>query len=381
VFGDEPEAGDGVEEDSPRLSPPEALERSLRTALARPPCAVCFSGGRDSSAVLAVAATLARREDLQAPVPVTLRFSEAPGTGETSWQELVVAHLGLADWIRLDVREELDLIGPVARPLLRRYGLLQPVHAHAFAFVLERSRCASLVTGFGGDQVLGGWLGVRLARTVRPSLVREALLLGYGASPASLRRLALRKRVQTRPWLTARARALVAERWLETAASEPSTYDAYLGWVAKRRSLAALRWNLARLGADAGAEVVHPLADPGFRRALARAGGRRGLGDRTAVMRALFGELLPDDVLTRESKAHFLYAYLRDTSRAFARSWDESGLDPELVDAATLRAAWLSLMPSGASGLALQAAWLASGDEIEQPPGGVPNELEATGPP
>ena len=40
---------------SGRLDPLEALEHELLPALLRPPCMVSFSGGRDSSAVLAVA--------------------------------------------------------------------------------------------------------------------------------------------------------------------------------------------------------------------------------------------------------------------------------------------------------------------------------------
>ena len=59
-------------------SPREAMERVLREALQRAPCIVAFSGGRDSSAVLALAVDLARREGLQEPLPVTRRFLNAP---------------------------------------------------------------------------------------------------------------------------------------------------------------------------------------------------------------------------------------------------------------------------------------------------------------
>src|SRR5579884_3063930 len=51
-----------------------ALESVLVAALSRPPCAVSFSGGRDSSAVLALATDAARRHGLELPVPVTMRF-------------------------------------------------------------------------------------------------------------------------------------------------------------------------------------------------------------------------------------------------------------------------------------------------------------------
>ncbi|MGH3092626.1 MAG: hypothetical protein ACRDOG_09935, partial [Gaiellaceae bacterium] len=47
-----------------RRSPRHSLEDAVRPALLRPPCAVSFSGGRDSSLVLAVAAHVARSDGL-----------------------------------------------------------------------------------------------------------------------------------------------------------------------------------------------------------------------------------------------------------------------------------------------------------------------------
>jgi asparagine synthase (glutamine-hydrolysing) len=127
-------------------------------------------------------------------------------------------------------------------------------------------------------------------------------------------------------------------------------------------------WTLSLLAADADALLVDPLSDPVFVASLARIGGRWGLGDRTAAMRVLFADLLPDELLARSDKARFPYVYFRAGSRAFARGFTGEGLDPELVNPEILREAWLSLMPPGASALALQAAWLASArSEVEQP--------------
>ena len=55
-------------------SPRAALEAVVLRALLRPPCLVSFSGGRDSSLVLAIASDVARRHGLPLPVPATNRF-------------------------------------------------------------------------------------------------------------------------------------------------------------------------------------------------------------------------------------------------------------------------------------------------------------------
>src|SRR5687768_3761316 len=95
--------GDGADPGPlPAVPPGEtalaALERACLPALERGRCCVSFSGGRDSSIVLATATRVARREGLPLPLPVTNRFPLAGHTDESHWQELVVRHLGLDDW-------------------------------------------------------------------------------------------------------------------------------------------------------------------------------------------------------------------------------------------------------------------------------------------
>src|SRR3974390_850222 len=57
--------------------PPIAALRDLgATVLATPPCVVAFSGGRDSSALLALLVDVARVEGLDQPIAVTARGAE-----------------------------------------------------------------------------------------------------------------------------------------------------------------------------------------------------------------------------------------------------------------------------------------------------------------
>lgn len=127
-------------------TPRQALEDVVAQALAAPPCFVAFSGGRDSSLVLAVAVDVARRQGLPAPIAVTERFPGHDATEDEQWQELVIRHLALEEWIRFDATAEVDLLGEHAKASLRRFGLLWPPLAHTRAwFVPELARSPSTV--------------------------------------------------------------------------------------------------------------------------------------------------------------------------------------------------------------------------------------------
>jgi hypothetical protein len=80
------------------LDPLEALIAATGEVVTAGPAYVSFSGGRDSSAVLAAATVAARRQGVPDPIPITQRFAGVASTEEASWQEMVVDHLGLTRW-------------------------------------------------------------------------------------------------------------------------------------------------------------------------------------------------------------------------------------------------------------------------------------------
>jgi len=165
------------------MPPREALERAIRPALLRPPCLVSFSGGRDSAAALAVATELARREGLPLPIPATNIFPSARGADESHWQELLVRHLGLSDWLRMEHDDELDLIGPYAQRVLGTHGVLWPPNTHFHLPLLEEGRGGSMLTGIGGDELYSAARrlphAALLARQVRPG-PQVLLTVGVG---------------------------------------------------------------------------------------------------------------------------------------------------------------------------------------------------------
>jgi hypothetical protein len=332
----------------------EALERAMLAALRRPPCLVSFSGGRDSSTVLATAAALARREGLPAPVAATLRAPGSARADETSWQERVVEHVGIEDWVRIEVTDELDAVGPYAARVLRRHGLLWPFNVHFHLPLLDLARGGALLTGVGGDELFAAASGQTWRRRA------------FAWAPPAVRRAVLARREPVEfPWLTGAARRATTAARAAEAASEPRGVARRMAWMRGLRYLELALGAIGLLAEDV--QLAHPLFDAGVWAAAAAHGG---FEDRTEGMRALFGDLLPPEVLARRSKAGFDHVFFNRHSRAFAGSWDGSGAPEGLVDADALREHWLGEAPAAQTFPLLQALWLAR-DRVQQPLGAV----------
>jgi asparagine synthase (glutamine-hydrolysing) len=336
------------------LTPVGALEAAILPALRRAPCLVSFSGGRDSSLVLALATRLARREGLPDPIPASNLVPAAAASDESRWQELVIAHLGLGDWIRLRWKEELDALGPFARRALRRHGLLWPFNAHFHLPLLEAANGGSLLTGIGGDELF--------AAATRTG--RRALLV-----PRALRRHRIERRASVPfAWLTEPARRALVRSVAASDVAEPLRLARRMAWVRGYRYLAVGTGSLEMLANDAGTAIAHPLLDSAAWAAVGRAAGR-GFAGRTAAMRALFADLLPDELLARHTKASFDEVFFGSDSAAFARSWRGTGVPTDVVDVAALREHWDTGAPRPQTLTLLQSAWLAESarEGIDEP--------------
>jgi asparagine synthase (glutamine-hydrolysing) len=348
------------------LSARAVLEEILLSALIAGPVAVSFSGGRDSSAVLATATAVARRHGLPLPVPVTLRFPGVASTEESAWQELVVRHLGLREWQRIEIDQELDLLGDLACDALRRHGLMWPPNAYFHAPVFRAAEGGCVLTGFDGDGLLGGWRWGRLQAVGRGQArprPGDPARIGFALAPRPVRRLA--QGLLTLPpigWLRPDAQREFSRVWRTRLVSEPRRWDRRLEWYSRWRFLELPVHSLGLIAADHRSQVVSPLADQRFIAALARDGGAAGFGNRSGVMRALFGDLLPEALIERRGKGEFGRAIWRDRARGFAARWDGRGVDGAMVDADRLRTAWRADNPVFGSALLLQAAWLASAE-------------------
>lgn len=344
-------------------TPGQVLEDALVHALQRTPCLVAYSGGRDSSALLAAATDVARRHGFADPVPVTFRFPQHPRTQETSWQELTVSHLGLTEWIILERDLDFDVIGPAAQPALRRYGLYWPPNAHNLLPLMQMASGGSLLTGNGGDELFSPWTWRRIAAIRRGRMLPtrgDLKLLALSFLPRVARRAAYGRLSRFGPaWLTAAAARKLRQRLgaeLRFAGSWRAELELYLG--SRYREVASATFR--RFADDAGTLLVEPFFDPRYVRSVGRHAPREGFKSRAEAMQVHFGKLLPDAVLQRSDKAVFTEVSAGVSSRAFAEAWDGSGIDPTVAHPDAVRAMWMSERPSMQSLTMLQAAYLAT---------------------
>jgi asparagine synthase (glutamine-hydrolysing) len=354
------------------------LEDELATALGRPPCLVSFSGGRDSSGLLALAAKVSREMGLPAPIPVTMLFPGDSAAEEGEWQRTVVGDLGLDDWVRIEVPpRELDAVGPVAQVVLKRHGLLWPPNLYMHYPILQQARGGSLVTGFGGDEVAQLSASARAERLVvrqqRAGPADLLVTLSFALAPKALRAVAYRLRFHEElPWLTkegyATARAAVAAE----NAAYPFGFDRKLRLAKRSRYRTTSLASLEILGASLDVRSFSPLAADAVMDAVAAKGGIPGLGYRADLVRLLFGGVLSPAVLARTSKSSFTTQVLSEASVSFAAQWSGEGLDGGLVDPQKLRQHWLSDQRSAPSTALLQAAWLNDNSASAPPVGHQP---------
>jgi hypothetical protein len=355
----------------PRVRPPakrgpsarQALEASVLKALVAGHGSVSFSGGRDSSLVLAIACHVARREGLPLPAAITMRHPSRE-SAESAWQERVISHLGVTDWLKVDVGDSMDALGPDASRVLLSHGLLAPANAYLHLPVVQLAPRGTLLTGVGGDEVLGT-PGERLARLVwhhdRPK-PRDVLRMGLAMAPRAVRR-----RVKGRsgfpwaPWLTPQAARQVSERHASQLTRTRLRWDVAAMYFAQSRSVQLGKRALSVVGADSGVKVATPLMDPTFIEAFARQVGPGGPADRATSMRMLASDLLPLDVLQRTTKATFDAMIWGPRVRAFLAEWRPENMSiamGDLVDVDELTRQWGSDQPYYLSLMLLQQAWL-----------------------
>ncbi|MDQ1725166.1 MAG: hypothetical protein QOG52_2194 [Frankiaceae bacterium] len=335
----------------------------IRDALVSGSCAVSFSGGRDSSAVLAVAVDVARREGLPLPAAVTFHYPGDADADEREWQELVVRHLKVDDWQRVDASEGTDLLGAAATEALRAAGRpIFPAAAGLWPWRVQQHSADVWLTGEYGDNVMGVQRATPISHLVRRrGRVRApywwAAAMALAPSPVWAR-YSLGDD-SSLPWLRPEVVPLRRAAARADALTEPRWWDDNVWHVGRVRSVTMGNRVVHALAAGAGATLVEPFGTDAFRAAWAREGGRLGFPGRTAAMRSLFADVLPEAILARQTKATFNAGLVGPATREFIDGWTGSGVDSDLVDPEQLAANWQTGSPHALSLLLMQQAWLA----------------------
>lgn len=342
-------------------SPRQALESIVESAFTGAPVYVLFSGGRDSSAVLALAVLIARRLGADDPIPVTGQHPEAPRSSESEWQDLVLDHLKIKERVILEFRGEQSLLGDAARAGLARHGLLWPPALHLHGAIYRQLAPGIVLSGEGGDLAIEGRRITKLEEAVRKRWIRTSIREAIDLARVRKTQKQISDTIlMASPWLTAEGRRLLPE--VVRPLKEPLAWSRSLRAVVEARPAAMSRTNFAGVVHAHGHDPVNPFDDETFFSALEAAGGFWGFGGRTEMMRFLFSDLLPDAILSRTTKAAFNETRWTPVEREFAAAWTGSGVDEGLVDPERLRNEWLNDSPSPLSSVSLHAAWLADND-------------------
>lgn len=355
---------------TPDTRPPQqALEEVLLDALSRSRVAIAFSGGVDSSGLLCLAAHVARTHGLPDPIAVTCRFPQARGSDEREWQELVVAHLHLEEWITIDLHDECDLVGAAAQRGLLAHGVRWPPLLHAEDATLPHVAGAIYVMGNGGDELTFPTRAGTLQLLASRRLVRDRAAARAIVDDLRPRLAWLRRADDDRipPWVLptayGRIRPLLHRH----------PYDDGFRWGRALRHRTTAPWslrgnaNLTGHIAERGSELLQPLTDRRVISAMLGACGRWGPPDRGTAARLLYGDTTPAAVLDRRDKGEFSAAVFGPASRAFVEQWDGSGVPDDLVDAERVLQAWNDPSPAYTSFALLQHAWLMQQRRTPQP--------------
>ncbi len=162
-------------------------------------------------------------------------------------------------------------------------------------------------------------------------------------------------------WITPALKERVRELELIDRSRFPIRHDRQVALAWADRHFRVARHALERLAVDTGTRVLHPFVDRSVMADFARYWGAEWPMTRDRSLEPIVGDLLPREVLTRQSKADFARAFITPSyGQPWLAEWDGDGVDESLVDLDVLRLAWSLEYPHFGTLPLLQRAWLHS---------------------
>lgn len=344
----------------------DALVHAVAELLDDRPCFVEFSGGCDSSLVLAAAVRACRITGHQPPIAVTFRYPST-ATFESGWQELVARHLGIDEWIVVELGDgESDVLGPTAAALLKSYGTVFPATTFGRAAAFARVGAGLLLSGEGGDEVLGRRRvsgALVAARTIRHGRMAGGRALTAAALdllPRNLRRGSVKRSLRTgfQPlWLDDDHAEVVLDHLADEVLATPLSPARFMDHHLRTVRLGTALTNLRACAGLFGLQWEAPLLSSTFASAVSATPWHHFTG-RNDILDRYFADWLPHELVWRRSKAGFHEVYFGPHTRAFAAEWDGTGA-PAGVRADWLKEHWSTApMVFASTGLLLQHLWL-----------------------
>ena len=226
-----------------------------------------------------------------------------------------------------------------------------------------------MLTGIGGDELFGAAQREHTADLLSGGVrrrPRDVLRVGLAVAPYGVRRMVLTRRQPIRlPWLRPRAQRRLHATLGAWNADAPREVTRRLAWVRSSRYLDVVTAALDLTADDNDVLLLHPLLSPRLWAQVAQAAMPLGFDGRSHGMRQLFGDLLPDDICTRGSKALFDDAFWTTRTRDYVQTFDGAGVPNEWVDPVALADHWRQDRPLPNSFTLLQASWLTSRQGVE----------------
>jgi asparagine synthetase B (glutamine-hydrolysing) len=345
----------------------EVLVDQITLRLDDHPVYVQFSGGCDSSLVLSAAVTACARSSHDAPIPLTFRYPLLPETDENEYQRLMLDYLRIGHGRCEHITTEFDLLGHAAQRGLRELGLVWPAPVVACADVFRSIPSGLVLSGEGGDEVMGPRRIAGLFRAaemfkqgrVKATAGNLAMALG----PSGIRRRAMLKGGgMVGEWISPEEASRFVQRIGETYSREPLRRSRYAQHYARLSSSTLALHQITAIMNWAGQQYGAPLMDPSFVTAVDDLTPASDLRNRHRILRRHFTENLPVEITHRTDKRYMQSVYFNDEAREFARHWDGQ-IDDPYVRGPKLRSHWLTAKRDevwSQTFLLLQAAWLAA---------------------
>ncbi len=320
----------------------EVIVESIVRKLSDQPCYVELSGGCDSSLVLSAATTACRNANHDPPVSITFRFPLLPEMDETHYQETILDYLKLQPGSIFQITDEFDLLGPSAQKGLKEFGPICPAPLFSHVDTLRSLEPGLLLSGEGGDEVLGPRRIAGLHRalgSLRSGNFRGAagnLLNAVGTSHTRHDRIRKRTDGSKIDWIEPNEVARFLDENFRWSAEEPLRPSQYPAHYQQSQTAKFCFHQLTEVRRWTGQDFFAPLMDPTVVQAVADLTPAWKTRNRNEVLNYHFTDNLPTMILQRTSKAIFQPVYVNRYTKEFARSWSGQTND-SLVDGAKLK--------------------------------------------